>query len=378
MRRARLISLILFALVGRAPLRAQWSLTGDAGVSHLRQAGIPESNAQTLGATLDAAGERSAFRTSVLGARATGDRWTGQGFVVGSFVGPTPGAARWQLDGIASAFGETNVTATTSAELAARARFGSALRGGALGAGIGANMHGTMHNPLYRAQSDAWWSVDDERLVLNLALTRTRSLFAPMSTNQTATQDISLLDLGASWRHDAAGLSIGAGGGLRGRREPSRTTTNGWGVLDFAAWIQPQLALTLGAGSTLEDVVRGVPHATFVSFAIRVAAQPHTRIFSRGASVAGPRIIVERARDELRRIEIRVDSASRVEIMGDFTNWSPIALERVGRAWRVERPIPPGPHRVATRVDGGPWIVPVNLPRVEDDLAGPVGIITVP
>ena len=378
MRRARLIALILSALAARSPLHAQWSLTGDVGVSHLRQAGIPESNAQTLGATLDAAGERSAFRTSVLGARATSDRWTGQALVVGSVVGPTVGAARWQLDGIASAFGETNVAATTSAELAARARLGSSVRGGALGAGIGANMRGTTHNPLYRAQGDAWWSVHDERLVFNVALTRTRSLLALTSTDQAAAHDISFLDVSASWRHDAGGLSLGAGGGLRGRSEPARTTTNGWGVLDLAAWVKPQLALTIGAGSTLDDVVRGVPHATFASFAVRVAAQPHATIFSRSLSVAGPRISVERRSDDIRRIEIRVDSASRVEIMGDFTNWSSVVLEHVGGIWRVERSIPPGPHRVVTRVDGGPWIVPVNLPRVDDDLAGPVGIITVP
>jgi len=377
MRRARLISLVLFALAARAPASAQWSLIGDAGLSHLRQAGIPESNAQTLGATLDAAGERSAFRTSFLAAHAASDRWTSQGLVVGSIVGPTAGAARWQLDGAASAFGETTVATTTSAEVAARARLGSLLRGGALGAGIGANSRGTAHNPLYRAQGDAWWSIDDERLIVNIALTHTRSLFAITPTSPTPSQDISYLDLGANWRHDAGGLSMGVGGGMRGQNESSRTKTNGWGAVDMAAWIRPQLALTIAAGSTLDDAVRGVPHATFASIAVRIAAQPHTTIFSRSATVAGPRIMVARA-GELRRIEIRVDGASRVEIMGDFTNWTPVPLEHVEGGWRVERVIPPGPHRVAIRVDGGAWIAPANLPRIDDDLAGPVGIITVP
>jgi hypothetical protein len=377
MRRARLISLVLLALAARTPASAQWSLTGDAGVSHLRQAGIPESNAQTLGATLDAAGERSAFRTSFLAAHAAGDRWTSQGLVVGSIVGPTAGAAHWQLDGVASAFGETSVATTTSAEVAARARLGSLLRGGALGAGIGANARGAAHNPLYRAQGDAWWSIDDERLVVNMALTHTRSLFAITPTSPTPSQDISYVDLGVNWRHDAGGLSMGVGGGIRGQSESSRTKTNGWGAVDMAAWIKPQLALTLGAGSTLDDAVRGVPHATFASVAVRIAAQRHTTIFSRTPTIAGPRIMVERA-GELRRIEVRVDGASRVEIMGDFTNWTPVPLDHVEGGWRVERVIPPGPHRVAIRVDGGAWIVPANLPRIDDDLAGPVGIITVP
>jgi hypothetical protein len=377
MRRARLIPFFLCALVARTPLRAQWSLMADAGVSHLRQAGIPESNAQTLGATLDAAGVRSAFRTSFLITRATADSWTGQGLAIGSVVGPTAGAARWQLDGAVSAFGETSALTTTSADLAARGRIGSSIRGGALGAGIGAISQGTTHNPVYRAQGDAWWSIDDKRLVVNVALTRTRSLFGVSSTVQAAPPIVSYLDVGANWRHDAGGLSFGAGGGVRGQNGPSRTTS-AWGAFDGAVWLTPQIALAAGAGRTLDDVVRGVPHATFVSFALRIAAQSHATVFTRRAMVAGPRISAERLNDELRRIDVRADSASRVEIMGDFTNWAPIPLERAGDAWRLDRAIPPGPHRIAIRLDGGPWIVPVNLPRVDDDFGGTVGIITVP
>jgi hypothetical protein len=377
MRRARLISFFLCALATRTPLYAQWAFTADAGVSHLRQAGIPESNAQTLGATLDAAGARSGLRTSVLMTRATADSWTGQGLVIGTIVGPNAGAARWQLDGAASAFGETNALPTTSGEVAARARIGSSIRGGALGAGVGAISRGTTHNPVYTAQGAGWWSIDDERLVANVALTHTRSLFGLASNLQTSPPSVSYLDVGASWRHDAGGLSMDVGGGVRGQNGSPRSAS-GWGTLDAAAWLTPQLALAVGAGRTLDDVVRGVPHATFVSVALRISAQPHATILARRATVAGPRISAERLTDELRRIDVHVDSASRVEIMGDFTNWAPVALERAGDAWRLERAISAGPHRVAIRLDGGPWIVPVNLPRVEDDFAGTIGIITVP
>jgi hypothetical protein len=349
----------------------------DAGVSHLRQAGIPESNAQTLGATLDAAGVRSAFRTSFLIARATSDSWTGQGLAIGSIVGPTAGAARWQLDGAVSMFGETSALTTTSADFAARGRIGSSIHGGALGAGIGAVSQGTTHNPVYRAQGDAWWSIDDERLVVNVALTRTRSLFGVSSTIQAAPPIVSYLDVGTNWRHDAGGFSFGAGGGVRGQNGASRATS-AWGAFDGAVWLTPQLALAVGAGRTLDDVVRGVPHATFVSFALRIAAQSHATVFTHRATLAGPRISTARVNDEVRRIDVHADSASRVEIMGDFTNWAPVPLERAGDAWRLERAIPPGPHRIAIRLDGGPWIVPVNLPRVDDEFGGTVGIITVP
>jgi hypothetical protein len=219
--------------------------------------------------------------------RATADSWTGQGLAIGSIVGPNAGAARWQLDGAVSAFGETSELPTTSADVAARGRIGSSIRGGALGAGIGAISHGPTHNPVYRAQGDAWWSIDDERLVVNVALTRTRSLFGLASNLQAESPTISYLDIGANWRHDAAGFSIGAGGGFRGQNGSPRTTS-AWGIFDAEAWLAPQFALAVGAGRTLDDVVRGVPHATFVSFALRIAVQPHTTIFTRRATVAGP------------------------------------------------------------------------------------------
>jgi hypothetical protein len=377
MRRARLISFFLCALVAPSPLCAQWDFRADAGVSHLRQAGIPEANAQTLGATLDAAGERSVFRTSFLAARAASESWTGQGLLVGSIVGPTASAARWQLDGVVSAFGETSEQPTTSGELAARARIGSSLRGGAIGAGIGAISHGSLRNPLYRAQGDAWWSLDDERAVVSVALTRTRSLFVA-SNPPTRPPTFSYLDVVGNWHHDAGGLSFGAGGGVRGESGASDKRTNAWGVVDAAAWLTPKFAVVFGAGRTLDDVARGVPHAAFASFAIRIAGQSHTTIFTRHSPPVGPRISAERLSDDLRRIDVRADSASRIEIMADFTNWSSVTLERAGDVWRLERAIPPGAHRIAIRLDGGPWIVPINLPRVEDDLAGVVGIITVP
>ena len=78
------------------------------------------------------------------------------------------------------------------------------------------------------------------------------------------------------------------------------------------------------------------------------------------------------------RREHRHERAALVELMADFTGWSVVALQRTGSAWRIERMISPGPHRVAIRIDGGEWIVPANLPRVEDDLGGTVGLITIP
>jgi hypothetical protein len=123
--------------------------------------------------------------------------------------------------------------------------------------------------------------------------------------------------------------------------------------------------------------VRGIPRTTFLSLTLRVTGQRHLTI-SRRATVAGARVSIVRLDAARRRIEIRGVTASRIEVMGDFTDWMPVALDALGDVWRVEREISPGLHRMAIRLDGGEWIAPANLPRATDDLGGVVGLVTVP
>jgi hypothetical protein len=64
--------------------------------------------------------------------------------------------------------------------------------------------------------------------------------------------------------------------------------------------------------------------------------------------------------------------------MADFTDWSPVVLERIDGVWRLDRAVTPGVHRIALRIDGGEWIAPANIPHATDDLGGVVGLITIP
>ena len=106
MRRARLILHVCFLTTAARALHAQWQATADAGVSHLRQTGIPESDAGTLGASLVMVGDRSTLRSSALAASAAGG-WTVQGLAAGSLLGPATQRVRWELGGVLSTFGES-------------------------------------------------------------------------------------------------------------------------------------------------------------------------------------------------------------------------------------------------------------------------------
>ena len=359
MRRARLFSLVACLATVSAPLPAQWQFAADLGASHLQRTDIPRSNAATFGANLTAVGDRSWFRSSLLGVVAGANQVTAQGLVSGSLLGPSGHFARGELTGFLSGFSETGGSGTASGELMARGQFGLGSRGGALGVGTGLTSRDGVRSALYHAAGDAWWSVNENQFAGSVsAIRRSESFFDGV---KTVSFPRSYIDLLASWRRDRGGIVLGASGGVRGGIQTG-TRGGAWGSAEAAAWVTPRSAIVVSGGRSLEDPVRGIPRTTFFSLAVRVAGQRHLTL-SRRPTIAGARVSIVRVDDARRRIEIRGVSASRIDVMGDFTDWAPIALEALGDVWRLEREISPGLHRIAIRLDGGEWIAPANLPR---------------
>jgi hypothetical protein len=374
MRRARLFSLVAcFALLS-APLPAQWQFAADLGASRLQRTDIPQSNAVTFGGSLTGVGDRSWFRSSLLGVVAGADQVTAQGLVSGSLLGPSGHVARGELTGFLSGFSETGGRGTVSGELMARSQFGAGLRGSALGLGIGMTSTDGVRSTLYHAAGDAWWSVHDDQFVASISAIRRSESFN--DGVRTLTFPRSYVDVIASWRRDHGGFVFGASGGVRAAIQ-SGTRNGAWGSAEAAAWVTPRSAIVVSGGRSLEDPVRGIPRTTYLGLALRVTGHRHVTL-SRRPAVAGARVLIVRVDATRRRIEVRGVTASRVDVMGDFTDWTPVSLEALGDVWRLEREISPGLHRIAIRLDGGEWVSPANLPRATDDLGGVVGLVTVP
>ncbi len=354
---------------------AQWTFTGESGVSHLKQPGLPEGNVFTFGGSAERSTDRAFLRSSALTARTGDNRWTAQGLTAATVA--TPAWRSWVVQGTGSAslFGQTNLRPTTSGDGLLQFRGGNDLRGIAFGGGIGATSHNAVWIAESRGVGDAWWTVGENRLGVEATVTRTPSVFGESSILvDISNVNVNYLDLAAQWRHERGGWSFSATSGVRGRNGLSGAA--GWQSVEAAAWVTRNTAIVMGAGHTLEDLVRGVPKASYASIALRFSSDEHPRAFRRRV-VTGPTISVVRA-DSALRIQIVAGRASRVELMADFTGWNAVALERAGAMWVLDRAIAPGLHRVAIRIDGGEWIVPANLPRVEDDLGAAVGLITVP
>jgi hypothetical protein len=77
-------------------------------------------------------------------------------------------------------------------------------------------------------------------------------------------------------------------------------------------------------------------------------------------------------------VKVHVRDVASAEIAGDFTDWKPVALERLHGGWwyQVLR-VTPGVHRVQLRLDGGPWQSPPGLPRADDGPGGPSATLVV-
>ncbi len=361
----RRVGLILFHMVCvSARLPAQWQLTADAGSTHLRQTGIPESNAFTVGANVDVFGERAALRSRVLAA--CGNQvCTGQGVVLASLVGANTVGANWEVSGALSGFSVTNEASTKSAEGMARLRLGSTITGAAIGGGVGALSDVFGARALYHAQATAWRTFAADQIIADASLVATP---APNVQGGEATR---YADASAGWRRLGSVFEVGATAGVRAGIRGAGS--GGWGSVDAAAWVAPNLALIATAGRSLEDIPRGVPRTQYVSIALRIAARSHASVLDARPSASTPKTIVTRG-----GVVVQIDSASRVELMADFTDWSPIVLDRDGKKWKLDRAVPAGLHRIAIRVDGGEWLSPPGLPRATDDLGGVVGLITVP
>jgi hypothetical protein len=373
MRRVRLILLAIGALGSQRPALAQWQYSLDAGASYLRQAGIPESGALTLGGTVDAATRATYFRSSVLSAGSSGGSgWTGTGQAValGGIVDPRARLFRWELSGAASAFSQSATRPTTTGELAAGLQTGSPLFGASFGGGGGFSAHARDVTPVRRASATGWWIFAAERFDAAVDFTHTRQQrFLAPSIPAT------YLDGSASWRHERGGFSFGGTVGYR-KVTAGNVARGAWASGEAMLWVAPHSAIVFSGGRTPADIVRGFPVTTYASVALRFASRAHQTVNRRVGT--GPRVAVARSEGGTVVLEVRAPDARSVELTGDFTAWMPVPLTRDGAIWRLERPISPGLHRLAIRVDGGAWLAPRNLPPVEDELGGGAAVITIP
>ncbi len=75
---------------------------------------------------------------------------------------------------------------------------------------------------------------------------------------------------------------------------------------------------------------------------------------------------------------VHAPRARRVELMGDFTDWRPLVMQREADdhfAARIR--LPAGSYRLNVRVDGGAWTAPPGTTQVADEYNGAAGLLVI-
>jgi hypothetical protein len=154
-----------------------------------------------------------------------------------------------------------------------------------------------------------------------------------------------------------------------------------WSSASATMWISDRVAVVAGGGRQPALPLRGIPARSFGMAGLELAYSP---ISKSAVPVALPHTVLVRsfethpATNGLQKIVIRVGGVEAVEVMGDFSDWSPLTLTRRGRdLWELALPLSPGVHSVNVRVDGGAWAPPPGVPTMRDGYNGEVGLVVV-
>lgn len=346
----------------------------EASGARIRYGDTLSVTAGTLSASANTLTPSKSF-SGLIAASTTPPSWTMFGSAQGSVLTPALGALRGELHGAGSVatYGEGSGTG----QLLGGARLH--LTGRAAGGWIGAAA-GSVRDPI------GWRSSSAGEIGAWLQLSRTvvQAIVLPMRI----AGGVRYTDIEGTARFDNSRVEltgvVGARSAIAGYDESPTT----WGSVNAITWISPAIGLTAGVGSYPTDPGQDLPAAKYVSLGVRFSPRsvrrPSTVLSPDvlGAAVpdAPPALSVSNLGAGRRTITYRAPAARSVEIMGDFTDWTPLPMSpsRPPGTWSLSVPVTSGVHQVNVRVDGGEWTVPSGLTAVRDEFGGSVGIILIP
>lgn len=373
----------LAALRFASPAAAQQSgATIDLGGVGVRYADTIRASGPTISPAARAEWDRATVSAAGTFAQ-LGSGWSTNGSVATSIYTPAARSVLGELAAVAG--GSSNADGATTAQAlgVARAHVMRATGGVWLGGGGGRVWDGFLWRTTLVGEGGAW------------ALRGPLVAVATVTPTRVA-DTIRYTDSQLAGRLALAHFEFGAAAGVRtGRRLPAYGgPATSWGSVSATAWVAPWAGLVATAGTYPVDLTQGFPGGRFVAVALRIgsrgaraitAGTPRTgtqtgagSAESEEAARAGVRAFRTADVGQRLRIEVLAPAARRIEVAGDFTSWTPVALRRSTDGWwTVTLPVARGTYQTNLRVDGSRWVVPPGLTAVRDEFGGTVGILVV-
>ncbi len=189
------------------------------------------------------------------------------------------------------------------------------------------------------------------------------------------------LESSIHWEHGT--FELNAQGGYRfGGANDVDTESRRWAAGTATVWMTDRIAFVAGGGRQPANPARGIPARSYGTIGMMLAAWPMPKASVAVAPVRATLIRgfdVRPSADGMQKIIVRIGGVETVDVMGDFSDWSPLTLIRHGRdLWELSIPLSAGRHQINVRVDGGPWIAPPGVPTMRDGFNGEVGLVVVP
>lgn len=147
-----------------------------------------------------------------------------------------------------------------------------------------------------------------------------------------------------------------------------------WLGASAAIWVSDHVAVVASGGRYSADVLQGLPGGSFVSVGLKLTPR---RVRPIPVAASAP-IVYTRETARAGEIGFRVEGAERVEVAGDWNAWvpEPLARDASGR-WVIPGSLEPGVYRFNLRLDGVRWVVPDDVPSIDDGFGGRVGLLIV-
>ena len=209
-----------------------------------------------------------------------------------------------------------------------------------------------------------------------------RALFDESSSGGPCARQSRFADLEGSLHWEVGALELTAQTGHRfGNSYDVTPDSRQWSSASATVWLSDRIALIGGGGRQPALPLRGIPARSYGMAGLEVAYSPMSKS---AVPVSLPHTVLVRTFDihpapnGMQKIIIRVGGVETVDVMGDFSDWSPLTLVRRGRdLWELSIPVSAGVHQINVRVDGGQWLAPPGIPTVRSAFDGEVGLLVV-